>query len=410
MIRKRTVSTAGIGVGILTALAGLAAFVPLQASADDPIQVGAPIPLTGPLASDGEVMRQGIRLAVQDLNERGGLLGRELEITEYDIGDLTPDKLQSAASNLIERRNVDVLINGYGAMGPDIPAFCPYDQPYIHNAATPNVTDMMERMNCSNIFMATDLGGAFGRIAFDQMRDMGHDFDSNRIVILHGPYDWEVDKAEGIAVSAREAGWEVAMTEEVSYGTSEWGGILSRIRGHDPALVVIELLDPDAVWRFVSQLRDDPPANALVYTGYTGSMPAFGEFASGGDADGVLGMTLSAHDPDSQEGQAFMESWREAYGEDPPYSIAAQIYDHVMIWANAVEEVGDVRDFDAINRTIHESEYEGLTGSFAFNEYRYVYAGSDLPPYLLQIQDSEVRMLMRNAEQLRDAVGSSWLD
>lgn len=396
-------------LGILVILSGLLAFGPVRVSAEEPIQVGAPIPLTGPFASDGEVMRQGIRLAVEELNAEGGLLGQRLEMTTYDIGDLTPDKLQSAATDLLDRNNVDVLINGYGAMGPDIPAFCPYNQPYLHNAATPNVTDMMVRMGCDNIFMATDLGRSFGRIAFEQMLAMGHDFPSKRLVMLHGPFDWELDKTRGIRETAEAAGWEVVMTEEVAYGTSEWGGILSRIRSHDPALVVIELLDPDAVWRFVSQLRDDPPAHALVYTGYTASMPAFGEFASGGRADGVLGMTLSTHDPASEKGQAFMEKWRDRYGENPPYSIAAQIYDHVMIWANAVEQVGDVRDFDAINRTIRETRYEGLTGIFDFNDEGYVFAGPDLPPYLLQVQDSEVQLIMKGMEKLRDPVGSSWL-
>lgn len=396
-----------LGAGL--SLAAMLGYGASTAFAADPIQVGAPIPLTGPLASDGEVMRQGIRLAISDINAESGLLGRTLEMTEYDIGDLTPDKLRSAATNLIESRDVDVLINGYGAMGPDIPAFCPYEQPYIHNAATPNVTDMMVRMRCANIFMATDLGHAFGEIAFSQIQTMGYEFANERLAILHGPYDWEIDKTDGIRAAAEAAGWDVVMTEEVAYGTSEWGGILSRLRREDPALIFIELLDPDSVWRFVSQLRDNPPANAMVYVGYTGSMPAFGEFAAGGEADGVLGMTLSTHNPETDAGKAFMAGWNEMYGEDPPYSIAAQIYDHVMIWANAVRKVGDVRDFDAINDAIASSNYEGLTGTFNFNDERYVHAGEALPPYLLQIQDSELRLLMRADERLADPIGPSWI-
>ncbi len=409
-MKQKKVSGMGRPVGIALALATIIGFGTNTAMAEEPIQVGAPLPLTGPLASDGEVMRQGIRLAVSDINKEGGLLGRELEVTEYDIGDLTPDKLRSAASNLIEQNDVDVLINGYGAMGPDIPAFCPYSQPYLHNAATPNVTDMMERMNCENIFMATDLGYAFGEIAFGQLQSMGYEFANERIAILHGPYDWEIDKTNGIRSAAEAAGWEVAVTEEVAYGASEWGGILSRLRSEDPAIVFVELLDPDAVWRFVSQLRNNPPENAMVYVGYTASMPAFAEFAAGGDADGVLGMTLSTHNPDTEAGQAFMERWNDMYGENPPYSIAAQIYDHVMIWANAVEQVGDVRDFDAINETIATTAYEGLTGTFRFNENRYVNAGEALPPYLLQIQDSRVELLMRGDERLMDPIPASWLD
>ena len=60
---------------------------------------------------------------------------------------MTPDKLQAAATDLIERKKVHVLINGYGGMGPDIPAFCPYPIPYINNDATSNVVEHSRQRN-----------------------------------------------------------------------------------------------------------------------------------------------------------------------------------------------------------------------------------------------------------------------
>ena len=74
---------------------------------------------------------KAINLAVNEINADGGLLGNQIEVVTFDIGDLTPDKLAAAAANLIERGGVSALINGYGGMGPDIPAFCPYGIPYI---------------------------------------------------------------------------------------------------------------------------------------------------------------------------------------------------------------------------------------------------------------------------------------
>ena len=63
-------------------------------------------------------MEKGLQLAIEELNSNGGLLGKQLELFVFDIGDLTPDKLQAAATSLVEKENVDVLINGYGGMGP----------------------------------------------------------------------------------------------------------------------------------------------------------------------------------------------------------------------------------------------------------------------------------------------------
>ena len=92
--------------------------IPGAHASDEPIKVGAPIPITGPFASDGFVMEKAEKLAIADINAQGGLLGRQIEMIVYDIGDLTPDKLQAAALNLVEQEEVHVLINGYGGMGP----------------------------------------------------------------------------------------------------------------------------------------------------------------------------------------------------------------------------------------------------------------------------------------------------
>ena len=128
------------GLAALTLLASFAQADMLSAA--EPIVVGAPIPITGPFASDGIAMQMGLDLAVEEINANGGLLGRPLALNVFDIGDLTPDKLEAAGTNLVSRNGAQVLINGYGGMGPDIPAFCAYPVAYINNNATSNVVPL----------------------------------------------------------------------------------------------------------------------------------------------------------------------------------------------------------------------------------------------------------------------------
>ena len=392
---------------IILAAAGLGATTSVLA--DEPIRIGAPLPLTGPFASDGILMKQAIDLATRQINEDGGLLGRDVVVSEYDIGDLTPDKLRSAANRLLDDRDVDVLIQGYGAMGPDIPAFCPYDQPYIHNAGTPNVVDMMVNMGCDNIFMTVDVAYRYGEITFEQLGKSGLDFADKRIALLHGPWDWELDKIAGVESAAENAGWTVVRKEEVNYGTSEWGGIINRINRQNPDFIYLSLLDPDAVWRFLSQLNDNPPANARVSVGYTMSMPAFADFARSGDVDGLLGMTLHAQDSSSEIGREFEQSWQQAYAESPGLSTASQVYDHVMLWADAVAQVGDARDFEAIYSALRNTDYEGVNGRFQFNDRQYVDSSNEtIPSLLLEIQDAEVTPLMRGDTPVQSPTNRMW--
>ncbi|MCP4631140.1 MAG: ABC transporter substrate-binding protein [bacterium] len=288
-------------------------------------------------------MEKGLKLAVEKINSNGGLLGAKLELLVFDIGDLTPDKLQTSATNLVEKIKVHILINGYGGMGPDIPAFCPYKVAYIHNDATSNVVELRNRMKCKNILMGSDHDINYGRITFRQLMDLSYKYPSKRLAIIHGPYDWELNTTAGADEVAKEMGWDTVLKEEVPYGIKQWSGIISKLRKADPSLIYLELLDPASVKAFIDQFMKKPAKNALLYTGYTMSVPAFGEIVKQGVADGVLGMTLSAHRPDDR-GQSFQNMWLKKYDEKPPFSIAAQIYDKLMLWAQAVKQVGNVSE------------------------------------------------------------------
>ena len=50
----------------------------------EPIKIGAPLPLTGDYAADGEHMLMGFEMAVDDLNASGGLLGQKVELVTFD--------------------------------------------------------------------------------------------------------------------------------------------------------------------------------------------------------------------------------------------------------------------------------------------------------------------------------------
>lgn len=373
------------------------------------IKVGAPIPVTGPYSSDGQAMEKGMRLALEELNAKGGVLGNQLKLFVFDIGDLTPDKLQAAAANLVEKQEVDVLINGYGGMGPDIPAFCPFDVPYIHNDATSNVVELRDRMKCSNIFMGSDLDVNYGKATFRQLLSLDHKFPSKRLAVVHGPYDWELNNTAGAKEVAKSEGWNVVLSEEVPYDTKQWSGIISKLRKADPAIIYFELLDPAAVTTFIDQFRENPAKNALLYAGYTVSVPAFGEIVKLGKAEGVLGMTLSAHRPNAR-GAAFVKKWTKKYGEEPPFSIAAQIYDEVMLWAAAVEKVGSVRDFKAIADAIRSSDYEGVTGTFQFTSNHYVPTNNGtIPTHLLQAGSDKTLQIMIGDKKTADFTTPPWM-
>ncbi|MFU8776040.1 MAG: ABC transporter substrate-binding protein [Roseovarius sp.] len=374
------------------------------------IEIGAPIPITGPYAVDGQVMQQAIELAVDQLNAAGGVNGSEVGVRVFDIGDLTPDKLQAAASELLDRQGVSVLINGYGGMGPDIPAFCNRDQPYLNNNATSAVVDLTMRLGCTNIFMAADVDQSYGRKTFEQIMALGMDFSDQRIAILHGPYDWEVGFTDSVEQEAISAGWSVVLKEEVPYDTTQWSATMQKLRMGQPDLIIFESLDPVSASTFLEQFRRTPISGAAVYAGYLMSTPALGSMIAAGDLNGVLGMTLSAHRP-GDEGAEFADLWRAKFDEEPPFSIAAQVFDEVMLWADAATRADDATDFARVKEELANSSFEGLTGTLTFNEQFFVPVGdATQPSQLVQVIDGSVVRLMVGSEKVGEFVPPAWME
>lgn len=84
------------------------------AQAKEPIKVGCIIPLTGPFGTEAKDQEAGVTLAVEELNAKGGVLGRKVELLVRD-DKLKPDESARRAKELIEKDQVHLMIGSLGA-------------------------------------------------------------------------------------------------------------------------------------------------------------------------------------------------------------------------------------------------------------------------------------------------------
>jgi branched-chain amino acid transport system substrate-binding protein len=92
----------------LAALWAAVALAPLAAAAADPIKIGFPMPLSGPTAVYGVPISKGAEMAVADINAKGGVLGRKLELIPRD-SKANADEAVRLAREMIIKDNVDFL-------------------------------------------------------------------------------------------------------------------------------------------------------------------------------------------------------------------------------------------------------------------------------------------------------------
>ena len=90
LTRRRAIALGAMG----TALA--ATWRPRLAVAAEPIKIGAPLALTGPLGSVGQQLKRGCELWVKVQNAKGGLLGRPIKLLVEDTGGNPADAVRKA--------------------------------------------------------------------------------------------------------------------------------------------------------------------------------------------------------------------------------------------------------------------------------------------------------------------------
>ncbi|TMH97125.1 MAG: branched-chain amino acid ABC transporter substrate-binding protein, partial [Betaproteobacteria bacterium] len=95
---------------------GLIAFsLALTASvhAQQPLKIGFGMSLTGPLAGNGKAALISMQIWAEDVNAKGGLLGRKVELVYYD-DQTNPSTVPSIYNKLLDVDKVDLLVSGYG--------------------------------------------------------------------------------------------------------------------------------------------------------------------------------------------------------------------------------------------------------------------------------------------------------
>lgn len=113
--------------------------LPSQVYAADTIRLGISIPMTGEIAAYGDDLKAGIDLAIDDINAKGGILGKKLEpLIEDDAAD---PKTSVIVANRFLSEHVDAVINGVSRTSLAIaPLYAEENLPFLNFASTDAIT------------------------------------------------------------------------------------------------------------------------------------------------------------------------------------------------------------------------------------------------------------------------------
>jgi branched-chain amino acid transport system substrate-binding protein len=375
---------------ILMVIFSLAAVPALMAA--ETIKVGVPLAMTGPYTDTGDNYWKGIKMAIDEINDAGGLLGKALEPIRFDTQEFAPERVMQGADYLCGQMKVDSVHAGWAGWGQDVRAYGKYTAPFFADDGSQAAVDVFneDREQYKNIFQLTDTGINQAQSMFNVLMALPYEYPNNKAVIITADDAWGTEVGETLKKNFKEKGWEVAMHELVPYGTNQWGPLLTQIRRIKPAIIHVEIVSAQEVITFFRQFMQRPTSSILSY-GYS-LVPREVVETMGTEADGLLGEVPTAMptpEAPTPEAQAWLDKFETIWGHLPQAGSWAA-YSGVKAWAAAVEAVGDEKNHDAVSDHIATHGYKGETGWWKWDENHVMRAGGDVPIAHFQVQNGEM--------------------
>ncbi|MFG1349799.1 ABC transporter substrate-binding protein [Xanthobacter autotrophicus ATCC 700552] len=310
------------------------------AVAAEPIKIGLSGPFTGGSSSMGVSMRDGVKLAVTEINKSGGVLGRQLVLVERDDEAKNEVGVQ-IAQELVNKEGV-VATLGYINTGVALASQRFYQEaeiPVLNNVATGTVIakQFLPPDNKTNYIFRTSANDAIqsGMIADEAIKRQGF----KKPAILADSTNYGQLGRSDLEKALAAMGVKPVATEKFNIGDTDMTAQLLRAKEAGADVVLTYAIGPE-----LAQI-----ANGMAKLGWkvpmigswTLSMASFIDTA-GANGDGAMMPQTFIQLPNTPKRKAFIEAYQAAYKIDrmPSPVSAAQGYDSVLLLAAAITQAG----------------------------------------------------------------------
>lgn len=235
-IRRQFVGAAGAGV----LAAGMAPA--LVRAANSPIRIGMSMPQTGGLGGGGQAALVALRMWVDDVNGRGGLLGRQIEFTAYD-DQSNPANTPGIYTKLLDVDKVDLLIAPYATVptAPIMPLVKQRSKLLMGNFSFQVNSKIKHDMWFNNAPWNDADGWSKGFFA------AGIKAGGKSIAMLASDQEFSQNLANGARNIIKTSGLELVYDENYPPTTTDFSSIVRAIRSRKPDMVFVASYPNDSV-------------------------------------------------------------------------------------------------------------------------------------------------------------------
>ncbi len=362
---------------IILSTGSLVMFQSCNKQGGDEILIGEYASLTGSEATFGQSSHNGLELAVEEVNSKGGILGKKIKlVTEDNQGK--PSETQTVVQKLINRDKVVAVVGEVASSrskaGAPIcqAAKIPMITPASTNPEVTTIGDYIFRVCFIDPFQAT----VMSKFALNSMK-------VKKVAVL---IDQKNAYSTGLADNFRKVftdmGGEIVEEQKYSNGDKDFKAQLTSIKAKDPEAVFIPGYYTDV--NLISIQAREIGLNCPLF----GSDGWESEKLTEGKAkDALEGSFFSTHvsaDDPSPQIQNFKIKYKEKYGKEPD-AMSFLAYDAGMILFDAIKRAGDTSGEKIRNELSKTKDFQGVTGIITINDQR----NAVKPAVVLEIKDGK---------------------
>jgi branched-chain amino acid transport system substrate-binding protein len=339
------------------ALAGVVfASLPLPVAAQTPIKIGASMSVTGTYAKPGTYQKQGYDVCIDELNAKGGILGRKVELVIYD-DQSTPATAVRLYEKLITEDKVDAVMGPYSSAVSE---------------AVANVTEKYKKVMVAPLAATTSIFKKGRKYIFmvitpaenylDGLIDMAAKRGLKTVAIINEDTLFPKASASGTVEAAKKRGMQVVLQEAYPKGNTDFSALLVKIKAANPDVIAAGTYFDDAVaiTRQMKELNVNPKMFGLTVGG---DLPEFYDLLKQ-NAEYVYGSTQWDESLPYPGQKEFLAAYKAKFkGQEPSYHTAAG-YAGCLIYAEAVKKAGTL-DADKVRDQLLKMEIKT-----AFGEYK----------------------------------------
>jgi len=328
------------------------------------IKIGINYELSGDVASYGKASVDGIELAIEEINSKGGIDGKMIKAVKYD--NKSDKSLATTLATKLMTQDKVVAVLGpatSGAFKATIPEALKNKVVVATGSATAEgvtsdesgVKEYAFRICFSDLYQGT----AMANYALKNMSA------TKAVIIMDNSSDYGKGLAENFTKTFEAGGGKIVATEAFVGGDTDFNAILTKIKGQDFDVIFIPGYYNEA-GLIIKQARAQGIKTPILGADGFGA-PELVELAG---ADALNDVFFSSHFSSLDKDPSvigFIESFKAKYGKEPD-QFAALGYDLAMFVADGIKRAGST-DTTAIKDALAATkDFRGVTGTFSMDE------------------------------------------